>query len=190
MAFDERGFTVIAAAGSATAGSSHAVALYFTNDTAATVEADGYFDSVGPKLGDFALIISVYDMDGTDGVKIYSADVNAAQTDVALTAGVGYSGLGSAQQTIAAGDTTPSLAGFRNFATANTSATTITDFDDTVAGQSYLVQLDANTTIDFTGTNLKGNNGADLTGTVDTFLLVSPVSATGKKACFICDGTA
>lgn len=60
------------------------------------------------------------------------------------------------------GDTTPTVKGRSTFFTSNTSATTITDFDDGVKGQSITVIFgDNNTTIDFTDTNLKGNAGAD-----------------------------
>jgi len=59
-------------------------------------------------------------------------------------------------------DATPSVKGGLNFITANTVGTTITDFDDGVDGQAIRVVInDANTTVDFTGTNLKGNTGAD-----------------------------
>lgn len=61
-------------------------------------------------------------------------------------------------------DTTPSVATGDVFKTANASATTITTFDDGHVGQRIEVIIgDANTTIDFSGTTLKGNAGADLT---------------------------
>lgn len=59
-------------------------------------------------------------------------------------------------------DATPSVKGGEAFKTANTQATTITDFDDTYDGQVFRVVItDANTTIDFTATNLKGNGGGN-----------------------------
>lgn len=61
-------------------------------------------------------------------------------------------------------DATPSVRGSEYLTTANGGATTITAFDDGVAGQSLLVKIgDANTTIDFSGTTLKGNAGVDWT---------------------------
>jgi hypothetical protein len=52
----------------------------------------------------------------------------------------------------------------RMFATANTAPTTITMFDDGISGQVIRVFIgDANTTFDFTSTNLKGNGGTDWT---------------------------
>ncbi len=62
-------------------------------------------------------------------------------------------------------DATPSVKNGKTFKTANDAPTTITMFDNGVAGQEITVIFnDTNTTIDFTGTNLKGNVGADFTG--------------------------
>ncbi len=70
--------------------------------------------------------------------------------------------------TITDADATPSVKGGTVFVTANTAPTTITDFDDGVIGQQITVIIgDANTTIDFTGTNLKGNVGVDWTPTAN-----------------------
>lgn len=64
--------------------------------------------------------------------------------------------------TFTANDATPSVASGTVFKTANTVATTITMFDGGSDGQFvWIVIADANTTFDFTGTNLKGNAGAD-----------------------------
>ena len=61
-------------------------------------------------------------------------------------------------------DPTPDVGDGNFFKTANDNATTITAFDGGSNGQSiYIVVDDANTTIDFTGTNLKGNGGVDWT---------------------------
>jgi hypothetical protein len=62
-------------------------------------------------------------------------------------------------------DATPSVlttAGNKLFKTGNTVGTTITDFDDGRVGQViYVIIDDANTTIDFTSSGLKGNGGSD-----------------------------
>jgi len=59
-------------------------------------------------------------------------------------------------------DATPDVGDGNFFKTANTGATTIAMFDGGSNGQIINVLIaDANTTIDFTGTNLKGNGGAD-----------------------------
>ena len=59
-------------------------------------------------------------------------------------------------------DATPSVANGAYFVTANTGATTITDLDDGVVGQVVFVEIaDANTTIDFTASGLRGNVGVD-----------------------------
>lgn len=67
-------------------------------------------------------------------------------------------------------DATPSVAvgGRRqSFKTQSVNPTTITAFDDGAVGQEITVIFnDANTTVDFTGTTLKGNGGVDFTGAV------------------------
>jgi hypothetical protein len=65
---------------------------------------------------------------------------------------------------IADGDATPSVKGGHHFTTANTGATVLTGLDDGYIGQEVVVKFgDANTDVDFTGTTLKGNGGADWT---------------------------
>jgi len=60
------------------------------------------------------------------------------------------------------GDTTPDVSAGKIFKTSNTAATTITDLDNAATGQEVVILIgDGNTTIDFTGTNLKGNSGVD-----------------------------
>uniref|UniRef100_A0A6M3KWW4 Putative pectate lyase n=1 Tax=viral metagenome TaxID=1070528 RepID=A0A6M3KWW4_9ZZZZ len=59
-------------------------------------------------------------------------------------------------------DATPDITTAYIFKTRNANPTTITMFDGGYEGQKIIVLiLDANTTFDFTGTNLKGNAGAD-----------------------------
>lgn len=71
---------------------------------------------------------------------------------------------------LALNDATPSVAfGGRKhtFKTQSSAPLTITAFDDGVVGQEIsIIFADANTTIDFSGTNLKGNAGVDFTGAV------------------------
>lgn len=68
-------------------------------------------------------------------------------------------------ESFTAGDTTPSVKTndqYMVYKTANTSPTTISDFDDGFIGQSiHVIINDANTTIDFTASGLKGNGGSD-----------------------------
>ncbi len=61
------------------------------------------------------------------------------------------------------GATTPSVAGDQTFyKTANTAPTTLSDLLDGRSGQVVTIVFgDANTTVDFTGTNLIGNGGVD-----------------------------
>lgn len=69
-------------------------------------------------------------------------------------------------------DATPSVAGGNVFKTANAAPTTITMLDDGVNGQEVNIIIgDANTTIDFTGTNLKGNAGGDWTPTTNDSMI-------------------
>ncbi|MBI2412482.1 MAG: hypothetical protein HYV24_04655 [Deltaproteobacteria bacterium] len=64
----------------------------------------------------------------------------------------------------AANDATPDVSDGRVFKTANTATTVITALDNGIAGQEAIIIFgDANTTVDFTGTNLKGNGGTDFT---------------------------
>lgn len=60
-------------------------------------------------------------------------------------------------------DATPSVkTGSVMYYTANTGSTTITAFDEGYPGQVIRVKIaDANTTVDFTGTTLKGNGGVN-----------------------------
>ena len=66
--------------------------------------------------------------------------------------------------TFTAGDTTPSVYDSELFPTANTAATTITNFDDGYENQRITVVAgDTNTTFDFSSSSLKGNGGVDWT---------------------------
>lgn len=80
--------------------------------------------------------------------------------------------------TFTAQDATPTVNGGTVFKTANTVATIITFFDGAEPGQIiWLLINDTFTTIDFTGTNLKGNAGADWSPTTgDTLqaVFISP----------------
>ena len=70
------------------------------------------------------------------------------------------------------GDTTPSVASYQAFHTANTAATTITNFDDATARELIIDFQDANTTIQH-NSNIKLAGGIDFTGAqYDTMKLV------------------
>lgn len=63
---------------------------------------------------------------------------------------------------ITSGTTSIDVSGGKFFRTANSTATTISGFSNGMMAQEVLLQInDANTTIDFTGTSLKGNAGVD-----------------------------
>lgn len=64
--------------------------------------------------------------------------------------------------TLASGTTIPTVQLVSEMVTANATPTTITNFSVGRPGQTITLMIaDANTTIDFTGTNLKGNGGVD-----------------------------
>uniref|UniRef100_A0A6M3IJ90 Putative pectate lyase n=1 Tax=viral metagenome TaxID=1070528 RepID=A0A6M3IJ90_9ZZZZ len=71
--------------------------------------------------------------------------------------------INSEETSFAVNSTTPSVMRHTPiFKTTNSGSTTITTFSDGTIGQNIKVLIkDANTIIDFTGTNLKGNGGAD-----------------------------
>lgn len=82
--------------------------------------------------------------------------------DPANCTGITYSNDIGFVITFASTDTTPSVAGCNLFKTSNGSPTTITMFDNGYIEQKIHVIIgDPDTTIDFTGTNLKGNGGVD-----------------------------
>lgn len=123
------------------------------------------------------LIIDHLTLNGDDagGHTIFSlASTKKCELGSYITEGTAYDTVVAAAtadprvHSFASTDATPSV-GFGGkrmaFKTANAGATTVTMFDDGVTGQEITVLFeDANTTIDFTGTNLKGNAGADFVG--------------------------
>jgi len=89
-------------------------------------------------------------------------DGSSTLCGIKRTGSIQFQGMWGAIKTFNDGDSTPSVADGFIFKTNNSSPTTITNFDNGTAGQQITVIFgDSNTTIDFTGTNLKGNNGAD-----------------------------
>jgi len=88
-----------------------------------------------------------------------------------------------------ANDATPDVGDGNYFKTANTSATTITMFDGGSNGQIINILIaDVNTTIDFTGTNLKGNTGGDWSPTTNDHMTC--ISDGTNWYCAISDNTA
>ena len=69
-------------------------------------------------------------------------------------------------ETLTADSATPSVATGRFFKTANSSATITTFTGGYITQEIRVLIADANTTLDFSGTTLKGNNGVDWTGAV------------------------
>lgn len=88
-----------------------------------------------------------------------SGAYNVIEDNVVTTTGV---------PSFTSADATPSVLLGDVFQTANAGSTTITNFDDGYEGKQIKVLIqDTNTTIDFTGSNLKGNVGVDWTPTTD-----------------------
>lgn len=118
------------------------------------------------------------------------AAVSPATTNLNLNSKVLINGIYQhAAVTFAAQDATPDVSQGTVFKTANATATTITMFDSAYDGQTiWVVVNDANTTIDFTGTNLKGNGGVDWTPTTGDHLQAVFVSP--NWYCRISDNTA
>lgn len=104
----------------------------------------------------------------TTAYGVYVNAVTAGGVNYAIYTNAGTVRLGGAMvcpfQAFGADDATPSVAAGKNFTTANANPTTITALDGGVDGQEVLVKIaDANTTVDFTGTTMKGNGGSDWT---------------------------
>jgi hypothetical protein len=73
-----------------------------------------------------------------------------------------YAGTWKDMRTLTPNSATPSVLFGHAFITANTGATTITNLTDGFDGQEVVVAIrDAVTTVDFTGSNMKGNGGVD-----------------------------
>ena len=86
-----------------------------------------------------------------------------------------------------ANDATPSVRYGTVFTTANSNPTTIRDFDEAVNGQEIRVMInDSNTTIDFTGTNLTGNGGADWSPDDGDMLVCTYQGTTWRCQCVDC----
>ena len=102
--------------------------------------------------------------------------VDDAKGEVDIKINTGAQGIGSLSSikkysttigTFGVNAATPSIASGNIFKTANTGVT-ITMLNDGIAGKTITIIFgDSNTTIDFTGTNLKGNGGADWSPAAD-----------------------
>jgi hypothetical protein len=91
-----------------------------------------------------------------------------------------------AETQLTANSATPSVLGTVRFVTANSNPTAITNFTDGVEGQQITVRVnDANTTFDFSGTNLKGNNGVDYAATSGDLLFATKIGS--NWYCTICE---
>lgn len=95
-----------------------------------------------------------------EGIRMDAACAYSANRIVGCTSA--YTGTAAPWRTLTANSATPNVADGRHLTTNNTAATTITNFAGAVDGQEIeVVFLDANTTLDFSASNLKGNGGVD-----------------------------
>lgn len=103
------------------------------------------------------------------------ANVIAKVTELPLT-----------EPTLTVNSATPSVLGNMLFVTANITATAITNFTDGVQGQEICVRVnDANTTFDFSSSNLKGNNGVDYTATSGDLVFAKRIGS--NWYCTVCE---
>jgi hypothetical protein len=75
-------------------------------------------------------------------------------------------------------DATPSVYGGAWWQTANTGATSITDFDDGTEGEIIYVRIDTNTTIVHTGGQIQNTSGANITGDSNMILCYRYINGT------------
>ena len=113
--------------------------------------------------------------------------------DGTLVSGISVSAWGQKQQAainFTANDATPSVLYGSLFRTVNTGATTITTFDNGVNGQVIdVVFTDNITTIDFTGSGLKGHGGVDWGPPIYESMRCVYLTGTGKWHCIVSDNT-
>jgi hypothetical protein len=138
-----------------------------TGDVFGYIKDDGEFTWIplGPKSGATKFYLAAPGMpeDGTAGdpfiVNQWRPIADAPSEDVV--------------ETLEANSSTPTVTRPpRLWKTANTNPTTLTNFMGGYTGQTIRVVInDANTTIDFTGTNLKGNGGADWSPSQGDFMV-------------------
>jgi len=104
---------------------------------------------------------------GADQLTLTNVSGAITRTNATALACVNCSGDTSPVTTLTANSTTPSVAMAARgvvtmFKTANSAPTTVSSFTNATTGMTIQVNVnDANTTIDFSGTTLKGNAGSD-----------------------------
>lgn len=150
---------------------SGAIAIFA--DGTATYEIDGYVLRPGTDGGqDYGIHVgntfspAVYIGEGYD-----AGHSNGSPTSTAPSVWLPLKRAAGSFVAFSDGDATPDVSGGENFTTANTGATTISQFDLPTAasqvGKTIRIAIaDANTTLQFSGPNLNGNNGVDWTGAV------------------------
>jgi len=135
------------------------------------IQANSATNSINDKKSSPAVVI-------TSDVEYYSVGGDSDSQRICSEPDTSWniiSPMGSSIRTLVDGDTTPPLSRGNRFKTANTSATTITDFDDGVPGQEFtLIFNDANTTIEDGASKIALHGRVDflgVAGDVMTFVL-------------------
>jgi hypothetical protein len=147
-------------------------------DTTEAWSADKIYDQLALKLGGVSLsdcsgITSGVCLDTDDGV-VYVWNGAAVVTLVEALTSPTFTSVSVGGTAITDGDATPSATGASFLYTANTGATTITDFDGTLNdGQNLWVFVnDANTTFDFTSSGLEGSTEDITAATGQSYLFI------------------
>jgi hypothetical protein len=130
------------------------------------------------------------DGSSTEGIRL-DANVKAGPNNVITNCSTAWVGSYKPSRALPVNDTTPSVLDGRVFVTANSSATTISMFDDGEDGQEISILFrDTNTTIDFTGTQLSGNAGVDWTPATNDSMRCVYDKTLNRWFCEISDNTA
>lgn len=135
-----------------------------------------------------SLADSLIDGDGTstEGIRL---DAATRQSNNKVSGCVApWAGNFAPWATLTVNSTTPSVADGREFITNNTNPTTITNFTGGHDGQELrVVFTDANTTLDFSSSNLVGNNGVDRAMAAGDAITATYRASTSKWYCVVVD---
>lgn len=127
-------------------------AIYLLSGDGGVIDSNNFFGLAGTSLGIYMANEPTHWKIGK-GNNFYN-----------LTTYVSVAGYIDLVRAFADGDTTPSVAESDFFYTGNTNPTVITTFHNGWMTKKFVVRFgDTQTTIDFTGTDLKGNTGVDWT---------------------------
>lgn len=189
MSYDAKGFQVFGSVPGVSAGTNRALASYTTNDTKATVEGAGYFNSAYPHLPLGSQIFVAGDLDGTPWQCAYVVAANDGSTvTITPAASVSY----TAKQTLDVYGV-PVTDGTYYLGTAEVAGTI--DRIDTILNGGAVATNDAVLTFKINGTSITNGaitiaNSGSAAGDQDT---ASPSAAktvaVGDKISVVVSGT-